>query len=80
MDREALATARQRGDIVGAELLLKRAYEEDVTPLLAQWRRSRGLPDDPLKELRSSGLIARLGRERAARRKQRGDHSAASYA
>ncbi|MEL7239678.1 MAG: TIM barrel protein, partial [Planctomycetota bacterium] len=66
VDRKELAEAQNSGDIVEAELCLKNAFEADVTPVLEQWRSSRNLPADPLEELRSSGIIDKLGKERAA--------------
>lgn len=71
VDRKALAAAQANTDVVGAETVLRAAYETDVTPLLHQWRRNRGVPLDPLAELRSSGLIERLGRQREAARERR---------
>lgn len=75
VDRKKLAKARLKGDIVGAEILLKDAFEADVTGTLATWRSARDLPADPLAELRKSGEIRRLG---AARKKLHGDSQAAS--
>lgn len=80
VDRKALTSAQSKGDIVAAETALRTAYETDVRPALAQWRRKHGLPADPLAALRASGVIARLGKERAAARKARGDAVASSYA
>lgn len=80
VDRKALARVQAKGDITAAEELLRDAYETDVRPLLAAWRRHRGLPADPLAKLRSSGVIDTLGKERAAARKARGEVQAASYA
>ena len=80
VDRPKLAAARAAGDIVGAETELRRAYEADVTPLLRDWRAARNLPADPLEELRGSGVIGRLGRERKAARQARGAVAASSYA
>ena len=80
VDRKALARAQQKGDIVGAERLLRSAYETDVRPLLADWRISRDLPMDPVAELRDSGIMGRLARERAAARKARGEVGTSSYA
>lgn len=80
VDRKALSRAQAKGDITAAEQLLRDAYETDVRPLLGRWRRQHGLPADPLAALRSSGALARLGRERAAARKARGEVQAASYA
>ncbi len=75
VDREKLARARKKGDIVGAEVLLKDAFETDVTKTLATWRKARGLTADPLQELRKSGEIRRLARER---KKLHGDLPGAS--
>ncbi|MEM6554103.1 MAG: TIM barrel protein [Planctomycetota bacterium] len=66
VDRVKLAKAQAKGDIVGAETLLKAAFEADVTPVLTKWRKSHKLAADPLAELRSSGLIKRLSKERRA--------------
>lgn len=68
VDRTALAEAQAKGDVVGAETVLRRAFEADLTPLLVEWRRQRGLPPDPLEELRASGLLQRLASERGAGR------------
>ncbi|MEX0777620.1 MAG: TIM barrel protein [Phycisphaeraceae bacterium] len=80
VDRKALAAARKAGDIVAAEGVLRDAFELDVRPIVASWRLARNLPADPLHELRQSGLIAQLGKDRAAARKARGETPSASYA
>ncbi len=81
VDRQALAAAQADGDIVGAELQLKRAFEADVTDVLHTWREQRDLPKDPLIELRSSGVIEKLGRERTQARAARGEKpGSATYA
>lgn len=80
VDRKALAQAQKKGDIVGAERILRNAYETDVRHLLADWRLEKNLPAEPLEELRSSGIIARLGKERAAARKARGESQSGSFA
>lgn len=80
VDRARLADAQGKGDIVAAERELRRAFEADVNPLLAEWRKARNLPADPLEELRASGVIERLGRERHEARRARGVVQAASYA
>ncbi|MEM1010802.1 MAG: TIM barrel protein [Planctomycetota bacterium] len=64
VERDELAACQQSGDIVGAELCLKRAFEADVTPVLKAWREARRLPADPLAELRKSSVIADLGARR----------------
>ena len=80
VDRDALASAQQKGDIVAAEMELKRAFEADVTGVLADWRASRGLPADPLAALRESGDVDRLGRERRAERDAAGKSAGGGYA
>lgn len=80
VDRKKLATAQRKGDIVGAESLLKEAFDADVQSLLASWRRARGLSADPLAALRSSQIIIDLGRARAQARKASGRSTTASYA
>jgi L-rhamnose isomerase/sugar isomerase len=65
VDRKALAKAQTQGDIVGAESLLKAAFDTDVTEVLETWRKKQGVAADPLGELRRSKIIDKLGRERA---------------
>jgi len=65
VDHAALAEARGRDDVVLAERVLQDAYQTDVRPLLAEVRRARGLPADPLMAYRSSGYAERVARERA---------------
>ncbi|MFW6032179.1 MAG: sugar isomerase, partial [Phycisphaeraceae bacterium] len=80
VDREALAEAQKAGDIVGAETQLKKAYETDVTGVLAEWRKNKGLAPDPLEELRTSGALEELGKQRKAEREARGEVATSSYA
>jgi len=80
VDRKALAHAQRHGDITAAESILRAGYEADVGPLLARWRAGRNVPADPLAELRQSGVIERLGRERAKERADRGESPSGSYA
>lgn len=77
VDRASLAEFQAKGDIVGAEMCLKDAFDADVTGLLAEWRQGRGLAGDPLAELRKSGIIEELGRARENEHPHKGD---AAYA
>jgi len=77
VDRSALADAQAKGDITAAEGCLKAAFDTDVTGVLGEWRKAKGLPVDPLSELRQSGIVERLGEERGGRLAGRAD---ASYA
>ncbi len=67
VDHEALALAQQGCDIVAAEELLKAAFATDVRPMLAEWRRAKGVPEQPLKAFRESGYLARITEERSER-------------
>jgi len=72
VDRRALARAQKKGDIVTAERTLRAAYETDVRPIVAKWRRGHGLPSDPLEKLRKSGIQRELAKQRTAKRKAMG--------
>ncbi len=67
VDLERLDTLQERCKLVEAEELFRSAFWEDVRPLVAAWRRGRGLAEDPLQALRESGYVERISRERAAR-------------
>jgi L-rhamnose isomerase/sugar isomerase len=67
VDHGALKRFQQGSDLIDAEECLKSAFAEDVRPALAAWRRSKGLPEDPLAAFRASGYLERAGRERGAR-------------
>ncbi len=68
VDRKALAQAQANCDIVAGETCLREAFYTDVTPILKAWRKSKGVSASPLAELRSSGIIEKLGKERDAKR------------
>lgn len=68
VDLESLADARDRGDIVDAERCLVDAFSTDVRPILADWRRDRGLPVDPIADHRSHGHSDRAASDRRARK------------
>lgn len=64
VDRQALTAAQHANDVVMAERTLKRAYETDVSPVLAEVRRQSGGPLDPILAFRRSGYRARVGAAR----------------
>jgi L-rhamnose isomerase/sugar isomerase len=66
VDHSALARSRAQEDLVMSERILKNAYETDVRPLLAEWRKSRDLPPDPLEAFRASGYSQRIAKERGS--------------
>ncbi|MCC6579338.1 MAG: TIM barrel protein [Phycisphaeraceae bacterium] len=80
VDRKALAMAQKRMDVVGAERVLRDAFETDVRDLLADWRAGHDLPMDPVEELRASGIIEQLSKQRSAERKARGEVRGGSFA
>ena len=62
VDRERLAELQSETKTVDAEECLRSAFWTDVRPMLREWRRSRGLPEDPLEALRESGYVERIER------------------
>jgi len=71
-----LTRAQQSCDLVKAESLLQDAFATDVRPAIQDWRRSKGLPANPMDAFRQSGYLERISKERAARNSQ----SVSSYA
>jgi L-rhamnose isomerase / sugar isomerase len=67
VDHAALADAQRRSDLVGAETRLQDAFATDVRPAIAEWRRARGLPEDPLSAFRESGYLERITEQRRHR-------------
>ncbi|MBX5494698.1 MAG: sugar isomerase [Bryobacteraceae bacterium] len=76
VDHESLARHQQRCELIDAEECLKEAFATDVRPLVRDWRKAKGLPEDPIREFRSSGYIERVTRLRA----EKNTSSASSYA
>ena len=64
VDRDALRKAQRNGDIIGAEMTLRAAYDRDVTPLLARVREEMGVPVNPLEAYRKSGYEEKIAKER----------------
>ena len=60
VDRERLADAQARGDVLEAHRTLADAFRTDVRPLLEEFRRANGLPLDPIKEHRKSGYQEKI--------------------
>jgi L-rhamnose isomerase/sugar isomerase len=57
-------------------MCLKDAYSTDVRPAIAEWSKSKGLPENPMDAFRQSGYLERITAERAAKNAS----SASSYA
>jgi L-rhamnose isomerase/sugar isomerase len=67
VDLPKLAHAQQACDLIGAEACLQDAFAVDVRPAIREWRRGKGLPEDPMEASRQSGYLERITRERADR-------------
>jgi L-rhamnose isomerase/sugar isomerase len=76
VDHAKLAALQAKSELIDAEECLKSAFATDVRPALREWRKSKGLPEDPLAAFRASGYLARAARDRAERNRQ----MVASYA
>jgi L-rhamnose isomerase/sugar isomerase len=67
VDHAELAAYQSDCSLIDAEQCLKSAFSTDVRPLMIEWRRSHGLPEDPLAAFRASGYLQRIEKERAER-------------
>ncbi len=76
IDREQLAREQSACNLVEAEEIFRGAFWLDVRPAIREWRRAKGLPEDPLLAFRESGYLERITRER----KERNMGAVASYA
>ena len=76
VDHEKLAHYQMKGELLDAEECLKQAFGSDVRPAIREWRKSKGLAEEPLQAFRASGYTARAERERGAKNKG----AVASYA
>jgi len=72
VDRRKLADAQTRMNIVDAEGCLKEAFATDVRPMLAEWRKRKGIEPDPMGAYRASGYEGRVAKEREESRLGRG--------
>jgi len=76
VDHERLAGLQQSCSLVDAEETLRGAFWTDTRSIVKEWRKSKGLPGDPLLAFRESGYLERVTRERGARN----SGASASYA
>lgn len=70
IDRERLRALQDECRLVEAEECFRDAFWQDVRPIIREWRRKRGLPEDPLAALRESGYVERITAEREKRNAQ----------
>jgi L-rhamnose isomerase/sugar isomerase len=66
VDHARLAELQESCSLVEAEETYRTAFWQDVRPLVKAWREARGLPADPLAQLRASGYMEKITGERAA--------------
>jgi len=64
VDRAALHDAQETNDVMAAFQALRAGYRTDVSPILAQARKSAGGAIDPIAAYRASGYRQRKARER----------------
>src|SRR5467141_426341 len=67
VDHPKLSGLQQSCSLVDAEECLRGAFWLDVRPIIAEWRKSKGLPENPMKTFRESGYLERVTRERQDR-------------
>ncbi|ABQ47678.1 L-rhamnose isomerase [Thermotoga petrophila RKU-1] len=64
IDQERLKEAQKNCDVVEAEEILMDAFRTDVRPILREYRRQKGLPEDPLRVFREEDYMEKRRRER----------------
>ena len=76
VDHEKLDHYQAKAALIDAEECLKSAFAADVRPAIREWRKSKGLAEDPLQAFRASGYAERAASARGAKNKG----AVASYA
>jgi L-rhamnose isomerase/sugar isomerase len=66
VDHARLTVLQNQCNLVEAEECFRSAFWQDVRPFVREWRRSKGLTEDPLQSFRESGYLERITKERAA--------------
>ena len=66
VDYERLVEAQRTSNLIRAESCLQDAFATDVRPAIREWRRTKGLPEDPMEAFLSSGYLKRISAERAS--------------
>jgi L-rhamnose isomerase/sugar isomerase len=64
VDHGRLFPLQDSCDLIDAEETLRGAFWTDVRPIVREWRRVKGLPEDPLAAFRESGYLGRITAER----------------
>ncbi len=76
VNHEQLAKLQQDTSLIDAEETLRGAFWQDVRPAIREWRKSRGLPENPMQAFRESGYLERITAERSESNR----NTTASYA
>lgn len=76
VDHERLSNLQQNCSLVDAEETLRGAFWEDTRNVVKEWRKAKGLPENPLEAFRQSGYLERITGER----RERNLGASASYA
>jgi L-rhamnose isomerase/sugar isomerase len=76
VDLERMVAAQQSTDLIAAESCLQDAFATDVRPMIQDWRRSKGLAENPLKAFQQSGYLEKVSELRG----ERNNRSLSSYA
>lgn len=64
VEREKLTKFQQSCSLVDAEETLRSAFWEDTRNVVREWRKAKGLPENPLEAFRQSGYLERVTAER----------------
>jgi L-rhamnose isomerase / sugar isomerase len=72
VDLEKLEVLQSECRLVEAEECYRSAFWTDVRPMVREWRRSRGLPEDPLLALVESGYVDKITAERGSKNMKTG--------
>jgi L-rhamnose isomerase/sugar isomerase len=76
VDHETLSRHQSQANLIDAEECLKNAFSTDVRPAIREWRKSKGLAENPRAAFRASGYLEKASRDRAERNRA----SVSSYA
>lgn len=66
VDRAELGELQDNCRLVEAEECFRDAFFTDVRPFVRDWRKQRGLPENPLAALRAGGYLERIRTQRAS--------------
>jgi L-rhamnose isomerase / sugar isomerase len=67
VDHARLQKLQQECSLVDAEETLRSAFWQDTREVVKEWRKTKGLPEDPMRAFRESGYLELITRERSQR-------------